>query len=299
MFAIASQGLRKSYGDREVLHGIDLQVPEGSLYGFLGPNGAGKSTTIRVLLGLLQRSNGDARVFNMDPWREGASLRRRIGYLPGDIALYRNLTGRSTLAFLDDARGLNSKDEILRLAEVFNLELDKRVRDYSRGMKQKLGLIQALMHEPQLLILDEPTMSLDPLVRETLMTELREAAAAGRTVLFSSHTLSEVEQLCDWVGILRDGRLIEQQKIETLSRRAVRRVEIRFADEMAREPKPPTGLKVATITDNRMRASWTGEVQELLHWLAGQRISDVIISPPDLEDLFLAYYSDNQNRTAE
>lgn len=299
MLAVVSDQLRKQYGDHKVLHGIDVRVPEGSLYGFLGPNGAGKTTTIRVLLGLLQRSGGDVRVFDLDPWRDGATLRRDIGYLPGDIVLYRNLTGRSTLSFFDRARGTDSQSEIRRLADAFGLELDKKVRNYSRGMKQKLGLMQALMHRPRLLILDEPTMSLDPLVREVLMTELRCAAGEGRTVLFSSHTLSEVEQLCDWVGILRDGHLIEQQRIDTLTSRAVRRVEIKFADQKRDAINPPPGLTVAFDSNAQLRATWAGDIQDLLHWLARQKVTDVIISPPDLEDLFLAYYSDHNERTPE
>jgi len=158
-------------------------------------------------------------------------------------------------------------------------------------MKQKLGLIQALMHRPRLLILDEPTVSLDPLVRETLCAELRGAAAEGRTVLFSSHTLSEVEHLCDWVGILRAGHLVEQQRIESLRARAVRRVEIVLADDGRLLRPRPAGLCVSREGDTRLVGSWVGSVQTLLDWLAGSRVRDVTIGPPDLEDLFLAYYS--------
>jgi ABC-2 type transport system ATP-binding protein len=291
MDAVVTRQLRKRYGAREVLHGIDLRVPTGSLYGFLGPNGAGKTTTIRVLLGLLRVSGGTALVAGRNAWRDGAKLRAEVGYLPGDVRLYDHLTGRATLDFLDGVRGGRSRDEIKRLADALDLDLAKRVRDYSRGMKQKLGLIQALMHRPQVLILDEPTVSLDPLVRETLFAELRRVAADGRTVLFSSHTLSEVQELCDWVGILRDGWLIEQARIEALRARAVRRVEIVFASGAGPVQGWPDGLRVSRNDDTRLVGSWVGPVPPLLAWLARSPVQDVCIAPPDLEDLFLAYYS--------
>lgn len=295
MDAVVTRQLRKRYGSREVLHGIDLCVPSGSLYGFLGPNGAGKTTTIRILLGLLRTSGGTALVAGQDAWRDGAKLRAEVGYLPGDVRLYDHLTGRATLDFLDGVRGGRSRGEIKRLADALDLDLAKRVRDYSRGMKQKLGLIQALMHRPRLLILDEPTVSLDPLVRETVFAELRQVAADGRTVLFSSHTLSEVEELCDWVGILRDGWLIEQARIEALRARAVRRVEIVCADGAGLLQGWPDGLRVSRRDDTRLVGSWVGPVPPLLAWLARSSVQDVCIAPPDLEDLFLAYYADDSS----
>jgi ABC-2 type transport system ATP-binding protein len=290
MLAIETGNLRKSYGRREVLHGINLRVPEGELFGFLGPNGAGKSTAIRVLMGLLKASSGTTRVLGVDAWRDGPAARREIGYLPGDIRFYDNLTGRRTLEFLNAARGGNCGDEIGRLSRVFDLELDKRVRSYSRGMKQKLGLIQALMHRPKLLILDEPTTALDPLVRQTLYAELRAAAAERRTVLFSSHTLSEVEALCDEVAIVRDGHLIEHEKISVLRTRAVRRIEIAVRGESPLST-PPAGLRVMHLAGGKLSATWAGPVEPLLRWLAANAVNDVTIAPPDLEDLFMAYYA--------
>lgn len=292
MDAISTDQLRKSYQSCEVLHGIDLRVPTGALYGFLGPNGAGKTTTLRILLGLLRASGGKVSVLDRDPWRDGAALRADIGYLPGELRLYDRLTGRATLAFFDSARGRDSRGEISRLADALDLDLMKRVRYYSRGMKQKLGLMVAMAHRPQLLILDEPSMSLDPLVREVLLAELRQAAGEGRTVLFSSHSLSEVEQLCDWVAIVREGRLVEQSRIETLRAKALRRVEIVLGAHRADGPVPD-GFRVLRRSESRMVGSWPGPVAPLLSWLAGQQLKDVTISPPDLEDLFLAYYSES------
>jgi ABC-2 type transport system ATP-binding protein len=292
MAAIVTQDLCKRFGPHEVLHQVNLRVPVGSRFGFLGPNGAGKTTAIRILLGLLRASAGSARILDQDVWRRGPHIRAEVGYLPGDVRFYDGLTGRATLAFLDAARGSASRDEIKRLTERFDLELDKRVRDYSRGMKQKLGLIQALMHRPKLLILDEPTVSLDPLIREVLYEELRNVAAEGRTVLFSSHTLSEVEGLCDHVAILREGRLIEQERIEVLRQRAVRHLELVFEPEGRPAELPPQGLTVTHESDTALWGTWVGPVDPLLSWLTRGHVRDMTIAPPDLADLFLAYYAD-------
>ncbi len=210
---IEISALRKSYGEVEVLHGIDFAVQPGRLVGFLGPNGAGKTTTIRILLGLIRASSGIANLFGVGSRQYGKRVRRDVGYLPGEIHFYTNLTGRATVEFLARARRVDCRNEIRRLAEAFDLELGKPVRKYSSGMKQKLGLIQALMHKPQLLVLDEPTNGLDPLVRKSLFVELRQVVSENRTVLFSSHTLSEVEELCDDVVMLRDGNIVERQSI--------------------------------------------------------------------------------------
>lgn len=288
--AIDATGLCKDFGPRRVLHELALRVPRGSLFGFLGPNGAGKTTTIRILLGLLRATAGSARVLGEGPYAGGARLRRQVGYLPGDIRFYEQLTGRGTLNFLAAARGMRDRREIDRLARVFDLDLSRRVRAYSRGNRQKLGLVQAMMHQPELLILDEPTNALDPLVRESLYQELRAATRAGRTVLFSSHTLSEVEELCGEIAILRDGRLVEHERIEVLRNRAVRHVEIVFGPGGTPAALPP-GLTPLHAGNGHLRATWVGPTAELLAWLHATRVADVTIAAPDLEDLFMAYYA--------
>jgi ABC-2 type transport system ATP-binding protein len=294
---IETQNLHKAYGALEVLHGINLKVPGGALYGFLGPNGAGKTTAVRILLGLLRRDAGEALILGRDCWREGATLRAEIGHLPGDIRWYDRLTGAATLRFFDKARRRDSRGEAGRLAECFELDLTRRVRGYSRGMKQKLGLIQALMHKPKLLILDEPTTSLDPLMQQRVLAELRAVADSGRTVLFSSHSLSEVQQLCDWVGILRSGRLIEQSEMAVLRERALRRVEIVLNGAI--QGVPPAGLHIDERASQRLVGSWTGPIPGLIAWLAGQPVVDCIIAPPDLDDLFRAYYADDTDAKGE
>lgn len=292
MSAIKVEQLCKSYGPRQVLHNIDLRVDSGRLVGFLGPNGAGKTTTIRILLGLLASDSGVAEIFGQDCRQYGQQLRAEVGYLPGDVHLYPNLTGRATLKFFARARRKNSDDEISRLAEVFGLALDKTVRRYSTGMRQKLGLMQALMHKPQLLILDEPTSGLDPLVRQAVFQELRNVVREGRTVLFSSHLLDEVEELCDDVVILREGRIVEHQKIETLRKRALKRIEIKFRSDIHETVFFPDQMRVIKRERDIVQGTWSGEIEVLLSWLRNHEIQDLVVERPGLNDLFVTYYSE-------
>lgn len=296
MNAVETMALTKRYGRFEALRDVDLVVPRGARYGFLGPNGSGKSTTIRILLGLLRATHGAARVLGADAWRDGPALRARVGYLPGELRLYEAMSGRHVLQFLAAARRRDARTEIDRLSALFGLALDRRVRAYSSGMKQKLGLIAALMHEPDLLVLDEPTTGLDPLVRHTLFDELRRISAQGRTVVFSSHTLSEVDELCDSVGILRGGRLVAQERVEVLRPKSVRRVEALLPPDAPVDP--PEGFTRRPSSGARLDGTWRGPVGPLVAWLAARHAIDVIISPPDLEDLFLAYYADSSGAAA-
>ncbi|MEM7455021.1 MAG: ABC transporter ATP-binding protein [Planctomycetota bacterium] len=317
MKPIEISSLNKSYGNHQVLRNISFFFEKGKLVGFLGPNGAGKTTTIRILLGLISATSGTATVFGNDVRTHGSRLRSRIGYLPGDVHLYPGMTGRRTLNFFANARRLDCASEIRRLAHVFQLNLDKRVRSYSTGMRQKLGLIQALMHRPELLILDEPTSALDPLIRQSVFSELRKVVDDGRTVLFSSHSLNEVEELCDEVIILRDGVIVEQQRIEVLRQQALRKVTIEFSspvpdvlpDELtatritgasstsaAAKTGQGTGSAkahspVAPAEGNVVVGAWKGEMKTLIDWLSHHDVKDVIIERPDLNDLFIAYYS--------
>ncbi len=292
MNVIETKSLVKRYGRVEALAGLDLRVPKGSIFGFLGPNGAGKTTTLRILMGLLRPTTGAATVLGLDAWRESTRVCAQVGYLPGDVRFPDWMTGGAFLAFCNDARGGGGREAIERLRERLDLNLDRRIRDYSRGMRQKLGVIQAMMHRPPLLVLDEPTLALDPLVQQTLYDELRTVAAEGRTVLFSSHTLSEVERLCDRVAIIRAGRLIEDSTIAILRQRALRRIEFRLRDGADRGLQFPDGLAAVIGQDGAVSATWKGPVDRLLAWLAGVPIADVTIGPPSMEDLFAAYYRD-------
>ena len=289
MPVIQVENLCKSYGRHQVLHNVDLSVADGKLVGFLGPNGAGKTTTIRILLGLLASDSGRVEIFDLPTLKSGRQIRSDIGYLPGDVHFYPNLTGRQTLSFMAGARRKSTKEEVDRLAERFDLHLNKRVRRYSTGMRQKLGLIQAMAHKPKLLILDEPTSALDPLIRQSVFDELRNVVKEGRTVLFSSHSLNEVEELCDEVVILREGRVVEQESIDVLRQRAIKRIEITFKNSPPINfPEP---LQVISALDRVIQATWANGIDELLTWIRDLEIEDLIIERPDLNDLFITYYS--------
>jgi ABC-2 type transport system ATP-binding protein len=290
MHPIELQHLTKRYGELHALRDVNLQIPKGAIFGFLGPNGAGKTTAIRILLGLLRATEGMGSILGMDCWRMATTIHQRVGYLPGDIRLYEWMRGRAFLQYCNAARGGGHDREIARLRERFELDMERKIGEYSRGMKQKLGLIQAMLHRPEILILDEPTTALDPLVQQTLYEELRLFAGEGRTVLFSSHTLSEVEQLCDRVAIIRAGSIIENNTIEALRGRALRRIEFRLKSGHLDSAKIPEGLTLQPGLNGLASARWRGGVEGLLPWLMQIGIEDLSISPPSLEDLFTEYY---------
>ena len=290
MSTIETQGMTLRYGQRVGVERLDLDVPDGVLFGFLGPNGAGKTTAIRVLLGFLRPTEGAARIFGMDCWRQSHRIKAEVGYLPGDLRLYPWLTGAEAIRIFGRVRRRDLQEPGRRLADQFRLDLTVKVRKMSRGMRQKLGLILALAHKPKLLVLDEPSASLDPLMQDELYQCLRQLAADGHTVFFSSHTLSEVDQLCDRVAILRDGRLVADEPLETLRRRAGRAVSIRFKRGRPMPESPPEFLEVRERLDGQWRGVLTGPVPKLLQWIGGQAIEDLAIGQPDLESLFREFY---------
>lgn len=270
---------------------MDLNVPAGTIFGFLGPNGAGKTTTIRMLLGFLRPTAGRVSAFGMDCWRDSPRIKRDIGYLPGDLRLYPSMNATTALRLVERIRGIDMLAPGRALAERFDLNMQVTVRAMSRGMRQKLGLILALAHRPKLIVLDEPTASLDPLMQQALAKHLRQAANDGCTVFFSSHTLSEVESLCDRVAIVRDGRIIADDKLAALRKHARRQVTIVFADAAtAARLEPPPALDLRS----RDGATWHGELHAdapaLVRWTAAQPIRDFAIHPPDLERLFQSFY---------
>lgn len=263
--------------------------------GFLGPNGAGKSTTIRILMGFMRPTRGNATVFGLDTWHHATEIHARVGYLPGEVRLYKNLTGQQTIDFVARARRLRDTTEAARLADVLDLDLTKRAGKYSSGMRQKLALILAMMHQPELLILDEPTSALDPLMQQALYAELRRTVADGRTVLFSSHTLAEVQALCEDVIILRQGHVVASTTIEKLREDAGQTVTFALSDDHAK-PDIPDELTITSDRNSQLHGQWRGNVNDLLRWLASQDLRDVRVEPPNLEDLFLAYYDGSNDR---
>jgi ABC-2 type transport system ATP-binding protein len=296
---IRIEGLVKRYGKYPALAGLELAVRSGEVFGFLGPNGAGKTTTIRLLLDLLRPTAGSVRVLGSDPRASGARLRRRIGYLPGELALGGRDTAGELLAFLGNLRGGVPTWRIHGLAERLELDLGRPLRGLSKGNKQKIGLVQAFMHTPELLILDEPSSGLDPLLQQELLAMVREAREEGRTVFLSSHVLAEVEHVADRVGILRAGELVATEAIQTLRERAVRRVQLRFGI-----PVPATafqrlpGVRDVATDGEVLRCVVAGSADALVKAAAQFPVVSLLSHEPDLEELFLAYYTEGSERRA-
>jgi ABC-2 type transport system ATP-binding protein len=290
MSVIRLRALTKVYRRGQVgVSGLDLAVEPGEVFGFLGPNGAGKTTTLRCLMGLIRPTSGGAEIFGRDPWRD-AGIRREIGYLPGELALYENMSGRALLGWLARPRGISDLRPGLELAERLHLDLGRHVHDLSRGNKQKLGVVLALMHTPALALLDEPTSGLDPLAQQEFAAIVGEARDAGRTIVLSSHVLSEVEQVAGRVAILREGKLVVVDSVAALKPRALRRFQLEFTAP----PDPAPFRRVAGVAEVEasgrfVRCAVAGPVGPLLQVAAADGLVNVISHEPDLEEIFLSY----------
>lgn len=291
---IVAAGLSKDYGSGRGLFGLDLEVGRGEVFGFLGPNGAGKSTTMRLLLDLIRPTSGSARVLGLDTRKESLDIRRRVGFLPGDPALYPKLTGRAMLDYLAQLRGGVARNVRDSLIERFDAELDRPIKELSTGNRQKLGLIQAFMHEPELLILDEPIAGLDPLVQQSFHTLLGEVSAQGRTVFLSSHTLSEVERVTQRLAILRHGRLVVVDSLENLRRVAVQRLEIEFGDEVdPAEFRAIAGVKAVQMSGHVVTINYEGSADAVVKAAAAHEVRAIRPQEDDLENIFLRYYRES------
>ena len=294
MSVITIREITKHYGSRVGVESISLDVSEGTIFGFLGPNGAGKTTAIRLMLGFLHPTEGRASIFGLDCWKQSHLIKQEVGYMPGDIRLYPWLTVRRALRIAQSTRRGETIGRGLAVADRFQLDPDLVVRKMSRGMRQKLGLILALAHEPKLLVLDEPTSGLDPLMQESLTSLLRERAGRGCTVFFSSHTLSEVEQLCDRVAIVRAGRIVADEALDDLRQRARRELVIRFATTGdAQRLEPPEFIRLISREGDRCTGELDGEAGRLCQWMSGLPIRDFTIGIPDLNTIFRAHYQEH------
>ncbi|MDQ0895689.1 ABC transporter ATP-binding protein [Agromyces ramosus] len=299
--AVTTRGLTKRYGSRTALHGIDLDIARGGVFGVIGPNGAGKTTTMRLLLDIIRPSGGELRVLGEEPRTGGAALRRRIGYLPGELHLASRIRGRELLAHYAHISGPVRAGVVDSLADRLGLDLARPVRSLSKGNKQKLGLIQAFMHEPELLVLDEPTSGLDPLVQQEFLRMLHEVKRRGGTVLLSSHVLSEVQQAADEVAILRAGNIVKLATVAGLREAAVRRVRVIVAEADA-PALQATLERVPGVAELRVSGDLPGtvgveatldtHVDSFVKALAGHDLVDLTIEEPDLEQSVLAYYDD-------
>jgi len=290
---IETDGLTKRYGAQRGIEDIALRIRAGEVFGLLGPNGAGKTTLIRTLLDLLHPTSGRARIFGLDSHADRRAIHARLGNLPGDFAVERHLTGRQLLRHLAALRGLRGLGRADALAVRFRADLDRPIGALSRGNRQKIGLVQALFHAPELLVLDEPTGGLDPLMQEAFLTLVAEEREAGRTVLLSSHELDEVQRVCDRVGLIRDGRLIAVEPVEELLGRASRRVTVRLAEPvdggtLAALP----GVAAVEVDGDEATFRITGELDGVVKALAAHTVVDLEVVRPSLEEVFVGYYED-------
>ena len=294
--AIETSRLTKTYGKSRGIRDVDLSVEEGEVFGFLGPNGAGKTTTVRTLLGFLRPSGGRGEVLGLDIRRDSVEIRARVGNLPGEFALEDRMTGEGLLKYFARLRGVKDLGYARELAERLGAELHRPMRRLSRGNKQKIGLVQAMFHRPPLLMLDEPTGGLDPLVQDEFLDIIEEIRDEGRTVFFSSHNLAEVERVCDRVGIIRDGRLAAVETTETLVDKSFRHVRLVFAESV--DPKPFAALPgVRDLKVDGTKVSFTlyDDLDEMVKLAARHRLVNLEYERPSLEEIFLAYYHHERN----
>jgi ABC-2 type transport system ATP-binding protein len=292
---IRTENLTKVYsGSKPALDSLNLSVEQGEIFGYLGPNGAGKTTTIRLLLDLIRPTNGRASIFGMDARAESVEIRKRIGFLPGELNLWDRLTAREIIRYMGDLRGGVEMTFVNQLAERLSFDMTKRMRTYSSGNKRKLGLILALMHKPTLLILDEPSGGLDPLMQQVFNQLMLEAKANGQTVFLSSHVLSEVQAICDRVGILRNGRLEAVETVERLTHVDYRSVTLKFRENVA--PTLLNGVKgvskISAKGARELNLQLQGDFDPLLKALSGVYVQDMRVEAPTLEDIFLTYYGE-------
>jgi ABC-2 type transport system ATP-binding protein len=291
--AISTHGLTKDYGLGRGLFELDLEVGTGEIFGFLGPNGAGKTTTIRLLMGMIFPTRGTAQIFGLDCQRESVAVKSKVGYLPGELPQFGGLRGSEIVAYLGGLRGGVDQNRVRAICERLELDLGRRFREYSRGNKQKLGLVLAFMHRPPLLILDEPTASLDPLNQQTFYDLLFESRAEGATVFLSSHVLSEVEHVCDQVGIIRRGRLVSVAGLDELHHLRIHHVEIEFAGQPpVKAIEAADGVSDVRVDGSRVRGNVRGGFEPLLAAIAGQGVVNLVSTEPSLEEVFLGYYRD-------
>ena len=292
---IQTDKLTKSYGTQRGIIDVDLTVEQGEVFGFLGPNGAGKTTAIRTILDLIRPTSGKAFVFGIDSTLDPVAIHRRVGYLPGEFSLYDKLTGRQTLTYFASLHGGVDPAYQDALIQRFDLDPTRRFKELSKGNKQKVGLVAALQHRPELLLLDEPTSGLDPLVQQTFFAVLRETVAEGHTVFLSSHVLSEVEKSCDRVAIIRAGRLVKVDRVDALRDLAHHQVELRFPGPgpvPAQAFEQLAGVSDLSVADQVLHLRVTGAITPVVRAAAQFDVLDFVSREPSLEEIFLAEYGD-------
>ena len=292
---IETDRLSVYYGRQRGVHNLDMVVQPGEIYGFLGPNGAGKTTTIRVLMDIIRPTAGRASIFGLDSQKDGVQIRQRVGYMPGELNLYPHLRADQYLATVAAVRA-NSVDRSYtdNLCTRLGLDTRRQIQTYSHGNRQKVGLVAAFMSKPDLLILDEPTLGLDPLAQQTVLDIVREARSEGRTVFFSSHNLAEVQSVCDRVGIIRDGQLVASETVESLTRKQFHRISLSFEQTPPEGTFEISGISEVSRVDNTVTLEIRDNLNELLSEAVRYKILDLESHPVTLEEVFLAYYGEGR-----
>jgi ABC-2 type transport system ATP-binding protein len=297
MAIIETHELTKRYRSARGIEAVSMAVEPGEVFGFLGPNGAGKTTTIRTLLDLLHPTSGSATIFGLDSRRDSLAIRARLGNLPGDFAYDPRLTGRELVTFLAELRGMPDLGRAAELAARFHANLDRPLGELSRGNRQKIALVQAAFHDPELLVLDEPSSGLDPLMQEEFLTFVAEERDRGHTLFLSSHELDEVQRACDRVAIIRDGRLVAVESVADVTGRSYRHVTLEFAEPVDPEEfRRIPGVSELTAADRRLTFKAFGDVDPVIKAAARHTVTDLELSRPTLEEVFLTYYGRNGDR---
>ncbi len=288
---IKTTKLTKFYGKSRGVENLSLEVNEGEVFGFLGPNGAGKSTTIKLLLNFINPSSGSASIFGFDPTKESIEIQEKIGYLPGEIHMYEDLTGKDHLRFQAQLRPSTSWKYVEELSKKLKVDLNKKIKSLSHGNKQKVALISAFMHKPELIILDEPTTGLDPLIQQEFYNLVEEVNRSGTTFFISSHILPEVERICHRVAIIREGRLVVTEEIVNLKKGALRPLEVIFSENITKTDfQTITGIKDIEVNGNILRCKVVGSLDTFIKKLGNYTVESIITQEPDLEQIFLKFY---------
>lgn len=287
---IETKKLTKFYGKSKGIENIDLEIKEGEIFGFIGPNGAGKSTTIRTLLGLIHKTSGEAKIFGLDIVKYKEEILKNVGYLPSEVFYYDNMKVIELLKYSASFYNKNCDKKIFELAREFELDLNKKIEDLSYGNKKKVGIIQGLLHSPKLIILDEPTGGLDPLMQQKFFNIIKQENINGATILFSSHILSEVQKLCDRVAIIKEGNLVKVENIKDMIKKAIKKVTLEFSNDIeANEFKFEDALNL-DVKETSVTFVYRGDVNKLINAMSKYNLVDISIVEPDLEEIFMHYY---------
>ena len=296
MYLIETHNLTKFYGKARGIMDIDLKIEPGEIFGFIGPNGAGKSTTIRTLLGLIFPSSGTGRIFGLDIVKDTKEIKKQVGFMPSEVHFYEKMEVHELLDYSANFYETDCESRIVELADTFDLDLDRKIIDLSRGNQKKVSILQSLIHKPPLLILDEPTSGLDPLMQAKFFDILKEENNKGTTIFFSSHTLSEVQKMCRRVGIIKEGKIIAVEDIETLRKKQLRKIQIEFNHETKTDEIDCPGIIDLKTDRNNLFFLFSGIMIDLLRAIEGKDIEDLIIEEPTLEEIFMHYYSEENDK---